>query len=82
MLPINIPKSRKAPRVNETRPEAILAAMEDKRRLIDMQQAKADAGEFADNYGAAIGLQRLRMDHAALRGMLPGLTLVETNDNG
>jgi len=75
---MHIPKTRREPEVAaDSRPEDVLAAIREKSRLIAEQQAKADAGKFRGNMGAAIGLQRLLRDRKTLQAALPPLRLVE-----
>ena len=53
----------------------ILKAIQEKSRLISIQQSKADRGEFK-SYGGAIGLQRLRLERKEFMGKLDKLRLV------
>lgn len=54
--------------------ERTLAAIRNKSDLIVNQQQIADAGKF-QSIGAALGLQRLRRERAALQAQLPPLRL-------
>jgi hypothetical protein len=54
---------------------AILAKVQEKSRIIAIQQRKANAGEFK-SYGGAIGLQRERLERQRLMALLSPPRLV------